>query len=130
MPSGEPTSKSLPGSWLCCLAPREGVAAGIWFGRMLGDIYMAVYRFPMRICTLYPHVVFEALLISILAALAGTLFSLARAARQPPAEAMRPEPPARYRVTFLEKTLLGRLLSQPSRMILRNLSRKPVRTLL
>lgn len=107
-----------------------GVAAGIWFGRMLGDIYMAVYRFPMLIYTLYPHVVIEALAISILAALAGTLFSLARAARQPPAEAMRPEPPARYRVTFLEKTLLGRLLSQPSRMIMRNISRKPVRTML
>jgi len=107
-----------------------GVAAGIWFGRMLGDIYMAVYRFPSLIYTLHASVVFEALLISVLSALAGTFFSLAKAAGQPPAEAMRPEPPARYRVTFLEKTIVGRMLSQPSRMILRNLSRKPVRTML
>jgi putative ABC transport system permease protein len=107
-----------------------GVAAGIWFGRMLGDIYMAVYRFPHLLYTLHPHVVVEALFVSVAAALAGTLHSLWRAAGQPPAEAMRPEPPARYRVTFLEKTIIGRLLSQPSRMILRNLSRKPVRTML
>ena len=105
-----------------------GVAGGIWFGRMLGDIYMAVYRFPSLVYTLYPHVVLEALLISVFSALAGTFFSLAKAARQPPSEAMRPEPPARYRVTLLEKTAIGRALTQPSRMILRNLSRKPVRT--
>ncbi|MHB8829908.1 MAG: ABC transporter permease [Syntrophales bacterium] len=107
-----------------------GVAAGVWFGRMLGDIYMAVYRFPHLLYTLYPHVVVEALSVSVASALAGTLHSLWKAAGQPPAEAMRPEPPARYKVTFLEKTLVGRMLSQPSRMILRNLSRKPVRTML
>jgi putative ABC transport system permease protein len=60
----------------------------------------------------------------------GTLHSLWRAAKQPPAEAMRPEPPAKYQITLLEKMGIGRTLSQPTRIIVRNIERKPVRTLL
>jgi putative ABC transport system permease protein len=43
---------------------------------------------------------------------------------------MRPEAPARYRATFLERLGLKRFLSQPGRMILRQLERRPVRSLL
>lgn len=107
-----------------------GIAAGVWFGKMLGGIYMEVYRFPHLLYTLHPAVIVAALLISIASALVGTLHSLWRAAKQPPAEAMRPEPPAQYRVTLIEKTGLGRRLSQPSRIIARNVERKPVRTFL
>ena len=107
-----------------------GIAAGVWFGKMLGGIYMEVYRFPHLIYTLYPGVIVAAVLISIASALVGTLHSLWRAAKQPPAEAMRPEPPAQYRVTLIEKTGIGRWLSQPSRIIARNIERKPIRTFL
>ncbi|MEK6654037.1 MAG: FtsX-like permease family protein [Thermodesulfobacteriota bacterium] len=107
-----------------------GIAAGIWFGKMLGGIYMEVYRFPFLIYTLHPKVIIAAVLISIASALVGTLHSLWRAAKQPPAEAMRPEPPAQYRVTLLEKTGIGRWLTQPSRIIARNIERKPIRTFL
>ena len=107
-----------------------GIAAGVWFGRMLGGIYMEVYRFPHLLYTLHPGVVVAAIVISISSALVGTVHSLWRAAEQPPAEAMRPEAPAQYRVTFIEKMGIGRWLAQPSRIILRNMERKPVRTLL
>ena len=107
-----------------------GIAAGIWFGKMLGGIYMEVYRFPFLIYTLHPSVIIAAVLISIASALVGTLHSLWRAAKQPPAEAMRPEPPAQYRVTLIEKTGIGRWLTQPSRIIVRNIERKPIRTFL
>ena len=107
-----------------------GIAAGVWFGKMLGGIYMEVYRFPHLIYTLHPWVVVAAIFISISSALVGTVHSLWRAAKQPPAEAMRPEAPAQYRVTFIEKMGIGRWLTQPSRIILRNMERKPVRTLL
>lgn len=107
-----------------------GIAAGVWFGKMLGGIYMEVYRFPHLLYTLHPGVIVAALLISIASALVGTLHSLWRAAKQPPAEAMRPEPPAQYRVTLIERTGLGRWLTQPSRIIARNVERKPVRTFL
>jgi putative ABC transport system permease protein len=107
-----------------------GVAVGVWFGKMLGGIYMEVYRFPHLLYTLHPGVIVAAILISISSALVGTVHSLWRAAKQPPAEAMRPEPPAQYRVSLIEKTGIGRWLAQPSRIIARNMERKPVRTLL
>jgi putative ABC transport system permease protein len=68
-------------------------------------------------------------LVSIVAAVLGTSAAVARAVRLPPAEAMRPEPPARYRETLLERLGLKRWLPQAGRMVLRNLSRQPVRAL-
>jgi putative ABC transport system permease protein len=107
-----------------------GIACGIWFAHMLGGIYMESYRFPFFIYKLYPGVIVFAVFISIASALAGTLHSLWMAAKQPPAEAMRPEAPAKYRVSLIEKTGIGRSLSQPSRIIVRNIERKPIRTFL
>ena len=107
-----------------------GIAAGIWLGKMMGDIYMEFYRFPVFIYTLHPDVIMIAVSVSVASALAGTMHSLWKAAKQPPAEAMRPEAPAKYRVTLIEKTGIGRWLSQPSRIIARNIERKPIRTFL
>ncbi|KQC11524.1 MAG: ABC transporter permease [Smithella sp. SDB] len=107
-----------------------GIAAGIWFGKMLGGIYMETYRFPAFIYKLHPWVIISAVFISIASALAGTSHSLWRGSRQPPAEAMRPEAPAKYRVSLIEKIGIGRWLSQPSRIIIRNVERKPIRTFL
>jgi putative ABC transport system permease protein len=107
-----------------------GIAGGIWFGRLLGDIYMAVYRFPFLIYTLHSGVIIAIILITIASALVGTLHTLWRAAGQPPAEAMRPEAPAQYRMSLIERLGIGRRLSQPSRIIARNIERKPIRTFL
>ncbi|MCX5848754.1 MAG: ABC transporter permease [Deltaproteobacteria bacterium] len=107
-----------------------GIAAGIWFGKMLGAVYMETYRFPFLIYKLHPEVIVAVLFISVAAAIAGTVHSLWMASRQPPAEAMRPEAPAKYRVSLIEKTGIGRWLTQPSRIIVRNVERKPIRTFL
>ena len=107
-----------------------GIAGGIWFARLLGDIYMEIYRFPELIFDMHASVILTAVLITVFSAMAGTLHSLWRAAKLPPAEAMRPEPPARYRVSLIEKTGLFRRLTQPTRIIVRNFERKPIRTLL
>jgi len=74
-----------------------GIAAGIWLGKMMGNIYMEFYRFPAFIYTLHPEVIITAVSVSVISALAGTMHSLWKAAKQPPAEAMRPEAPAKYR---------------------------------
>ncbi len=107
-----------------------GIAAGIWLGKMMGNMYMEFYRFPVFIYTLHPEVLIAAVSVSVLSALAGTMHSLWKAARQPPAEAMRPEAPAKYRVTLIEKTGIGPWLTQPARIIARNMERKPIRTFL
>jgi len=107
-----------------------GSVAGIWLGQVLGGIYMEIYRFPRLIFVLNPSIVVAAILISIASALLGTMHAVWRAAKEPPAEAMRPEPPVQYRRTVIERAGIGRFLSQPSRIILRNLGRKPMRTIL
>jgi len=107
-----------------------GIAGGIWFAQLLGDVYMEIYRFPELIFDLHIRVILTAVLITVLSALAGTLHSLWRAAKLPPAEAMRPEPPARYRVSLIEKTGFFRRMTQPTRIIVRNIERKPFRTVL
>lgn len=107
-----------------------GIGLGIWMGEGLGNIYMKFYRFPYLIFDLRPGAAMIGVGVTVAAALGGTLHSLYRAASLPPAEAMRPEPPARYRKTMLEHLGMGRLMSQPTRMIIRNIERRPVKSLL
>lgn len=107
-----------------------GLAVGVWLGRGLGKIYMEFYRFPYLIYELKPLVAITASIITIGAALAGTIHSVWKAAILPPAEAMQPETPALYRKTIIERIGLGPLLSQPTRMILRNIGRRPIKSIL
>lgn len=107
-----------------------GLLLGGWLGRGLTDMYMRYYRFPDGRFEVEPWLALLGLLISCAAAATGTLFAVRRAVVLPPAEAMRPEPPARYRVSLVERLGLQRWMGQPSRMILRNLGRRPVRTAL
>ena len=58
-----------------------GIAAGIWLAKILGGIYMEVYRFPSLSTMLKPWVIIAAIIISIASALVGTLHSLWRAAK-------------------------------------------------
>lgn len=107
-----------------------GLGGGVWLGRGLSGVYTEFYRFPFLHYELRPAVVAAATLISIAVAVLGTLRSVRAAARLPPAEAMRPEPPAVYRAALIERAGLQRLLSQPTRMIGRHIERSPVKTLL
>jgi putative ABC transport system permease protein len=107
-----------------------GIAVGAWFGKGLGEMYMEFYRFPYLIYELKPSVVIIASLITIGAALVGTIHSVWKAAMLSPAEAMQPEPPARYRKTIIERIGLWHLLSQPTRMIIRNIGRSPIKSFL
>lgn len=112
------------------LGTAAGVAAGAWLGRGLAGMYTEFYKFPFLRYRVPPWVVVVGGLVSLGASLAGTLYSVWQAASEPPAEAMRPEPPARYRETLVEHVGLKRWFSQPTRMILRNLQRRPVKSLL
>jgi putative ABC transport system permease protein len=69
-------------------------------------------------------------LISLGAAAMGALRAVRRAVALPPAEAMRPEPPARFRAGFIERLGFQRLLSISVRVIIRNLERNPVKAAL
>jgi putative ABC transport system permease protein len=105
-----------------------GVAGGAWMGSGMTAIYNDFFRFPTLLYHLPPRVVAGGVLVSFVAAGLGALSAVRRVALLPPAEAMRPEPPARYGRSWVERIGLERFLSAPVRMVLRNVGRHPVRT--
>jgi putative ABC transport system permease protein len=76
------------------------------------------------------RVVLAAALISFAAATLGALSAVRRAVGLPPAEAMRPEQPARFRPLLLERVGLRTLLPVTGRMIVRNLERHPLKAVM
>ncbi|HEX2166251.1 MAG TPA: ABC transporter permease [Longimicrobiales bacterium] len=107
-----------------------GIIAGAWAGGALGEIYLTYYRFPALHYAVRPHLIVTAVTLTTGAAVLGVLRAVRRAVRLAPAEAMRPAPPASYRPTFVERLGLKHLFDQPTRMILRNLERQPLKSLL
>ncbi|HAM33065.1 MAG TPA: ABC transporter permease [Deltaproteobacteria bacterium] len=107
-----------------------GIGVGAWLGRGMTRMYMAFYRFPYLHYELRASVAATAALVSVASAVVGALQAVRKAARMTPAEAMRPEPPGRFRVTLVERLGLRRILSQPARMIARNVARRPVKSAL
>ncbi|MBS0310769.1 MAG: ABC transporter permease, partial [Proteobacteria bacterium] len=106
---------------MALLGVAAGVALGTWFGQGLSHVYSeTTFRFPYLDYRLQPGTVLIALAVSALAAVSGTLVSVMRAVRLPPAEGMRPEMPTRYRTSLVERLGLQRWLAAPSRMILRH----------
>ncbi|CAN5518633.1 ABC transporter permease [soil metagenome] len=105
-----------------------GVTGGAWMGAGMTALYNDFFRFPTLAYHLPPTVAAGGVLVSFAAASVGALTAVRRVAALPPAEAMRPEPPAQYRRSWLERAGLDRFLSAPVRMILRNVGRHPVRT--
>jgi len=107
-----------------------GIGTGIWMGKGMSNIYMVFYSLPFMIYILKPQIIIAAVVISFTVAILGTLYAVHKAARLPPAQAMRPEPPAIYHATVVERLGLQNLFSQPTRMILRHIERKPLKSLL
>src|SRR3954468_21193729 len=102
-----------------------GSGFGLWLGRNVVNIYHRFFRFPAM--DFHPDVsaLLIALAISAGAAILGVLGAVRQAVRLPPAEAMRPEPPAEFKPSVLERIGLAHLATTTFRMALRTLERKP-----
>ncbi len=107
-----------------------GVLLGVWMGAGLTRLYTQFYRFPSFRFELPLNVVVSAIGLTGVAAVVGTLIEVRRAVLLPPAEAMRPEPPASFKPTVFERLGLQRFLSPVARMILRKLEREPIKAAL
>lgn len=105
------------------LGTIAGVVAGAWAAEGLAQVYAEYFRFPEISFRLQPRVILLAMVIAGSAAALGTFRAVRSAVRLPPAEAMRPPAPDTFHTSWLERSRLGRMLDQPSRIILRNLSR-------
>lgn len=108
------------------LGTAGGLAMGIYLGSLLTRIYASFYHFPVLEYRLGPIVILTAVGVTGAAALLGALGSLRSVVRLAPAEAMRPPSPATYRPTIVERLGLGRWLSLSTRMLIRNIERKPI----
>jgi putative ABC transport system permease protein len=105
-----------------------GIVVGMWLGQGMIGLYAQNFRFPvLRYRASWPLVA-AAVLVSVVAAAAGALGAVRRAIRLPPAEAMRPEAPARFSRGWIERALPVRL-TPSGRIVVRNLTRRPLRTL-
>lgn len=104
-----------------------GIAAGGWLGSAIGALYNQYFRFPVLLFRIPLDVVLGAATLTLVAAAAGAFSAVRRAVRVPPAEAMRPEAPARYRRTVFETRFVARRLGVAGRMVLRNVTRHPLR---
>lgn len=106
-----------------------GSLLGIIAGRTLIDVYTTYFKFPYLIFRLDPASFVNGFLVSVVAASAGGFFVLRQVFTLTPAVAMRaPTPPDFSRSAGIGKTLM-RVLDQPSKMVLRQLFRQPVRSL-
>lgn len=102
-----------------------GIPAGLYFGQLMVSLYRQYFHFPQLQAEPGARALVLAVLASVAAAMVGAGTSVWRAARLPPAEAMRPELPAGFRAGLLDRVGLLRAAPIGLRMILRNLARRP-----
>ena len=102
-----------------------GAAGGRVLGAGLVDLYTLFFRFPSLVFTMDTSAMALALVISLGASVLGVLTVVWQAVKLPPAEAMRPEPPADFKPSLFERIGLTRFFSPTLRMALRNIERRP-----
>ena len=107
-----------------------GLAGGFFLGRVVLGLYGRTFRFPTLEFQLTPGLMIMAVVVSAIAALGGALGAVRAAVRLPPAEAMQPPAPARYRRSLFERLGLDVLFGPGGMMVARELTRRPFRTLL
>jgi len=111
--------------FIVAVATVFGGSAGMLLGNAVVGVYHQFFKFP----ELHFHPDWSmfaiAFLVSAGAAFLGVIGAVRQAVKLPPAEAMRPEPPAEYRTSIFERLGLSKLVSTSFRMALRNLERRP-----
>lgn len=115
---------------IVCIGAFIGVGLGAWSADGISDLYAEYFRFPEMRFGLQPWTIILAVTVAFGAGFLGTFRAVVQAVRQAPAEAMRPPGPERFTRGFIEGSIFGRIFSQPSRIIFRNLSRYRFKSLM
>lgn len=106
-----------------------GGLVGRWMGGGLLSIYDLFFRFPKLEFRMDYSALGIALMVSAFASMLGVVSVVWMAVQLPPAEAMRPEPPADFKPSLLERLGVTRGMSPAFRMALRNIERRPLQAL-
>lgn len=108
-----------------------GILAGFVLGgvlaRLLTNLYSDSFRFPDMIFQLDPSAFAIGAGAAGIAAIVGAVGSARAAAKLAPAEAMSPAPPTNYRKGPVQVFFAKIRFDEPTRMILRHVTRWPVR---
>jgi putative ABC transport system permease protein len=104
-----------------------GSATGTWLGMYLTKIFADFYRFPFFIFIKSYDTYLVAAVLSVLAGIIGAIRALWDIVTLAPAVAMQPPAPVRFRHLLPAERTLGKVLSQPTMMMLRNIGRHPLR---
>ena len=105
-----------------------GWGLGAWMGRGIAGMYQDFYSFPFLNFVGGVDIYLGAGALALLAAVLGAAGAVWRAQRLTPAEAMRPPAPARYSRRGVAERIVRAMPDEPSRMILRGLFRRPLRS--
>lgn len=106
-----------------------GSAAGTWLGHGLTRIYADFFHFPFLIFLRSVDLYLIAAAISAVAAVLGGVRAAYAVMILPPAVAMAPPAPSRYRHLWSERLGVLRHFSQLTVMVLRHMVRRPLRSL-
>jgi len=107
-----------------------GGAAGTPLATYVANIFGNYYHFPFLIFSINLDVYLTAAVLSIIAAIAGALRAVRDIVALAPAVAMQPPAPPRFRRLLPIGFGFVRVLSQPTRMMLRSIARRPLRAVL
>lgn len=107
-----------------------GFAGGIWAGYGVTRLYIRFFEFPALVLTLDPSVFLVAAATAAATASLGALMAVRRCLALSPAEAMRPPAPGVYGRSVIDRLGLIRRVGQLGRVMIRQLTIKPARSLL
>lgn len=115
------------GLFIAAAGALLGIVGGAWLGTGMIALYNQYFRFPILDYRMSTDVAVASLAGALVVAALGAWSAVHRAVRIPPADAMRPESPAVYHRSLFERRMR---LPMASRMVLRNLERQPMRSLI
>ena len=104
-----------------------GSAVGTWLGVYITRLFGDFFHFPFLVFSRSLDVYVIAAGLSIAAAMIGAIRALCDVVALSPAVAMQPPAPPRYRRLLPASLAVDRALSQPTIMMLRNVTRHPIR---
>src|SRR6266581_484555 len=104
-----------------------GAAAGTWLGDTVTKLYRDIVHFPFLIFAATPGIYVIAGALSLAAGILGALRALSSVVSLPPAVAMHPPAPPRFRRVLPMALSARHMLSQPVVMMTRNITGHPVR---
>lgn len=113
---------------ICVVGLVAGWLAGAWFGYQIMELYREYFRFPALGYAVAPDILLTSGLVAVAAAGGGALVATRQAMQLTPAVAMAPPRPATYRPSLLERIGLLRNLSTTGYMIVRHVTRFPMRS--